>query len=185
MPIEFLLVEVKTNQQVIEIMRKMNSSSRQWTIEQYINVNVTDNPKEAINNPYNKMKKYLADYYDANGITARVLAALMYDSSYFDEGGSCRAIKEGTFVQGVSDTKVTKILKAFNCFYEETKMSKTPYLNAGLSILIYNKEKTYFDNEKRFLLEVAKYVKRHKLTSIKYGNKKDTITLLERCWNNM
>lgn len=185
MPIEFLLCEVTDKEQAIEIMRVMNSSSRRWGLPQFVNVNTTDNGKEKRKNPYNKLQSFIEAYAKKTGITTKVMSALMFNEAIFNENGASKAIQEGYFVQNVPDVRLRKRLDALKRFYRATKMSSTNYLNAGFFEMLYSKEQTYYQNEKKFISQVAKYVNKNELTNYKFGNRLDVLNLLHKCWINM
>jgi hypothetical protein len=181
MPIEFYLISVQTEQQVTDIMREMNSSSKKWGINQFVKVGMSNDKK----NPYVKLDTLVEEYKDSVGMTIKVMAALMFNESFYKENQASRAIYNNYFVQNVPDVRLLKKLNSLKRFYKKTKMSLSNYLNAGIIELMYDKRDLYFQNEKRFLESVKKYVYRHKLVSITWGNKKDVNTLLDKAWQTM
>ena len=185
MPVEFLLCEVTEKSQAIDIMRVMNSSAKRWGLPQFVNVNTAENVRESKRNPYNKLQNFIAMYDKKTGITTKVMGALMYNEAVFNEGGASRAIQEGYFVQNVPDTRINKRLGSLKRFYRVTKMSATNYLNAAFFEFLYSKEQTFYQNEKKFIQQVAKYVNKHEMTNIKFGNRLDALNLLQKCWITM
>lgn len=185
MAVEFLMIELKDISQGIDVMRVLNSSARRWGLNQFINVNTSTNIHEAEKNPYNKLQKYVADNKVTLEMTPMVMAALMNSETRYNEGAASSLIKKGCFTQQVSDSKINKMLAALRRFYKKTKMTPTNYLNGAFFYLLYDKNDVYYKNQDKFIAEVSKYVTRHKLTNLKFGNKKDASTLLERCWINM
>lgn len=185
MPVEFLLCEVTEKSQAIDIMRVMNSSARRWGLSQFVNVNTAESVKESKKNPYNKLQKFVEANEKKTGITTKVMSALMYNEAVFNEGGASRAIQEGYFVQNVPDTRINKRLASLKRFYRKTRMSATNYLNAGFFEFLYSKEQTFYQNEKKFIEQVARYVHKHEMTNIKFGNRLDALNLLQKCWINM
>jgi hypothetical protein len=185
MPVEFLLCEVTEKSQAIDIMRVMNSSAKRWGLPQFVNVNTAENVRESKKNPYNKLLGVVETYKNKTGITIKVMSALMYNEAVYNEGAASRAIQEGYFVQNVPDVRLNKRLSSLKRFYRATKMSATNYLNAAFFELLYSKEQTFYQNEKNFFQQVARYVKKHEMTNIKFGNRVDALNLLQKCWINM
>jgi hypothetical protein len=114
MPIEFILVEVKTEEQVTDVMREMNSSSRRWGINQFVKVGMSNDKK----NPYVKLNKFVEEYKDSVGMTIKVMSALMFNESYYKENAASRAIYNNYFVQNVPDVRIIKRLTSLKRFYK-------------------------------------------------------------------
>jgi hypothetical protein len=178
MPIEFILIEVKTEKELINVMRLMNSSSKRWGLPQFVNVNTNDKK----DNAYNKLQQYTNDYYERTGMTTKVMAALMFNEMFYKEPAASKAITGDYFVQNVPDVRLKERLNCLKRFYRVTKMTPTNYLNAGFFTLMYEKRDLYKRNEKQFLQSVSEYAKKYKLLTLKYGNKEDAKQMLNNCW---
>jgi hypothetical protein len=181
MPVEFILIDANEDRDLINIMRQMNSSSKAWGLPEFINVNTNDIKANA----YNKLIKYCNEYYDKAGLTPKVMAAIMFNPTYFNEGAASKAIKNDYFVQNISTTLLKERLNSLKRFYRVTKMTPTNYLNAGLIILMINKKDIYKRNEKEFYKRVAKYVNETHRTEDRVGNKGNAISMLNRCWEKV
>lgn len=181
MPIEFMLISVSNEEQLIDIMRQMNSSSKRWGLDQFANVMIS-NVKE---NSYNKLMNLFKKHELKLGMTVKVMSALMFSEIKYNEGASSRAIVNDYFVQNVSDVKINKKLKALKRFYKGTKMTPTNYLNGAFFELLYNKNDVYYKNEEKFIAKVSEDVRKRELTTYKFGNKKNAISLIENGWLKM
>jgi hypothetical protein len=177
-PVEFMLVEVSREEELVEIMSQMNNSSVRWNVEQFAKVFAVEG------NQYQKLLDLVKMYKPKNNITPKLLASIMHSDVYYFDNAN-KFIKEGYFEQNVPDKKVIKVLDALTNFYEKTKMTKSTYLNKALLILMYEKGKVYHKNEKKFISEIIKYIVKHKdIANINYGNKLDAISLVRTCWAN-
>jgi hypothetical protein len=178
MPVEFKLCHVQTMEKAVEIMRKMNSSSRNWTLSQFIRVCAAINPH------YAKLETLLEKYSHIN-MTAKMMVGLMYSDVRFFPTVATKAIKDGYFQQNVTDDKLNRVMEALENFYNTTKMDKSQYANWGLIDLIYDKRNTYFDNEAKFLKSVKKYVTKNNLVSKTFGKRVDYLNMFKECWDKM
>lgn len=182
LPIEFYLLEANTESEVVKIMRQMNSSSRRWNIQQFVKVNTSSDKRK---NAYDKLQLFTEKYTHIVGMTTKVMAAIMYNESVYNEGSAVKAITNDYFVQIVPDVRIKKRLDSLKRFYKATKMTSSNYLNAAFMEMLYDKQETFFKNEKQFFASVKGYVKKHNLTCYKFGTRKDAWSLLTAGWKNM
>lgn len=177
-PIEFMLVEVSCEDDLIEIMSQMNSCSRRWNVAQFAKVFANNG------NQYQKLLDFTEMYKRKNNVTPKIMASIMHSDTYYVDNAN-KFVTEGYFEQNVPDKKVIKVLDALTNFYEKTKMTKSTYLNKAILILMYEKGNVYYKNEKKFISEIIKYIVKHKhISNINYGNKLDAISLVRTCWAN-
>lgn len=182
LPIEFYLIEVKTETELIKIMRQMNSSARRWGIQQFVKVNTSSDRRK---NAYDKLQMFTDSYTYIVGMTTRVMSAIMFNEARYSESNAVRAITNDYFVQNVPDIRIKKRLDSLKRFYRATKMSSSNYLNAAYIEMLYDKQETFFENEKAFFASVKAYVHKHNLTCYKFGTRKDAWSLLTAGWKNM
>lgn len=182
LPIEFYLFEVKTDAELIKVMRQMNSCSVRWGINQFVNVNTSTDKRK---NAYDKLKMYVDKYTTSVGMTTKVMSAIMYNEHHYNEGSAVNAIKGDYFVQNVPDCRVKKRLDSLKRFYRFTKMTPTNYLNAAYIEMLYDKQDVFFKNEKDFFKSVKDYAIKTDKLSDKYGNRKNAFDLLDKSWVKM
>lgn len=182
LPIEFYLIEAKSETELIKIMRQMNSSSRRWGIHQFVKVNTSNDKRK---NAYDKLQMFTDKYTHIVGMTTKVMSAIMFNETRYSENNAVRAITGDYFVQNVPDTRIKKRLDSLKRFYRTTKMTSSNYLNGAYIEMLYDKQETFFENEKEFFASIKMYVHKHNLTCYKFGTRKDAWSLLTAGWKNM
>lgn len=175
LPIEFKLIEVTNLKDAVAIMRKMNSTSRNWTLHQFIN------SMAVINKDYAKLKSY----YVESGITMNLLGALMFNIKKINTAKSNSAIKEGTFQMNTSAKDMELIFKRVKNFYTITNLDNNQYCNVGLCNFIISKSDTYSVNEKKFLNRVKAEATNRKFVGKSFGKNKEYLQFFNECWNDL
>lgn len=175
LPIEFKLIEVNNLKDAVIIMRKMNSTSRNWTIHQFVN------SMAVINKDYAKLKSY---YVESN-ITINLLGALMFNIKRLKIGNSNSAIKEGTFQMNTSAKDMELIIKRIKNFYNVTNLDNNQYCNLGLCNFIISKYENYSANEKKFLNKVKEIALKRKFVGKSFGKNKEYLQFFNECWNEL
>jgi len=180
LPTRFLLCEVKTMQQGKDIMRLMNSCSRNWTLLQYIIVGAENG------NGYEVLLDLLEKYELTTGITPNLLGAMMFNKlTKLNVGYSNQAIKRNSFKEQTARELTIQRLEGLRKFYDVTKMTKNQYSNWGILNLMYDKQDTYFKNEKKFLRSVRKYAVANECVSETKGRTRDYQQMFAKCWDKM
>jgi hypothetical protein len=180
LPTRFFLCEVKSMQQGKDIMRLMNSCSRNWTLLQYIIVGAENG------NGYEVLLDLLEKYELTTGITPNLLGAMMYNKlTTLNVGYSNQAIKRNSFKEQTDRDLTIQRLEGLRKFYDVTKMTKSQYSNWGLLNLMYDKQDTYFKNEKKFLKSVREYAVANQCVSETKGRTRDYQQMFAKCWDNM
>lgn len=175
LPIEFKLIEVNNLKDAVAIMRKMNSTSRNWTIHQFVNSMAT------INKDYAKLLKY----YQETDITINLLGALMFNIKRLKIGKSNSAIKEGVFQMNTSSKDMELVIKRIKNFYSVTNLDNNQYCNLGLCNFMIDKYDTYSANEKKFLKKVKEIALKRKFTNKSFGKNKEYVEFFAECWNEL
>lgn len=180
LPTRFFLCEVKTMQQGKDIMRLMNSCSRNWTLLQYIIIGAENG------NGYEVLLDLLEKYELNTGITPNLLGAIMYNKlTTLNVGYSNLAIKRNSFKEQTDRKLTIQRLEGLRNFYDVTKMTKSQYSNWGILNLMYDKQDTYFKYEKKFLKSVRKYAIANECVSETKGRTRDYQQMFAKCWDNM
>jgi len=182
LPIEFYLFETDTEEELLKVMRVMNSSSRRWGIDQFAKVN-TSRDKKA--NAYDKLIEYTEKYKRSIKMTTRVMSAMMFNEHEWNESGASNAVKGEYFVQNVPDVRLKQRIAYLKRFYRTTKMTPTNYLNAGIISLMYDKKDMALKYEKQFFKEINVLANKEDKLSIKFGNVKDAWSFLTKGWKKM
>jgi hypothetical protein len=180
--VEFYLFEVKTENELVRVMRQMNSSATRWSLDQFVKVNTSTDKKA---NAHDKLLRYVKDYATSIGMTTKVMASIMYSEDYYNENRASNAIKGDYFVQNVPDIRIKSRLTSLKRFYKVTKMTPSNYLNAGFVEFLYDKKDMFYKNEKEFFECARMYAHKNNLTSYKFGNKKDVWSILTASWKIM
>ena len=175
LPVEFKLIDVSNLKDAVAVMRKMNSTSRNWTIHQFVNSTAV------INKDYAKLQRY---YSDTN-ITINLLGALMYNTKKLKVGNSNMAIKNGTFQMNTSASEMALFIKRIKKFYAVTNLDDNQYCSLGLCCFIIEKAHTYSAKEKKFLNVVKEIANKRKYTNKSFGRKKEYIDFFAECWNDL
>ena len=179
LPVEFSLVTLKTLVEGIGVMRKMNSTSLRWKLQQFINASAM------LDQHYLKLQKLCAKQKERNKVTDEVMAAIMYNQNYWNLGEAKKAVTNGTFRQGSTDKHIQRMLNTIDRFYLKTGMDVYSYANKGLCNFIYSKGETYFEKEKAFLKAVKKEATSRNILSNPFGRERGYITFFGECWNKM
>jgi hypothetical protein len=175
LPIEFKLIEVSNLKDAVAIMRKMNSTSRNWTLHQFVN------SMAVINKDYAKLKSY----YIESGITMNLLGALMFNNKKLNTAKSNSAIKEGTFQMNTSVKDMELLFKRIKNFYTITNLDDNQYCNVGLCTFMISKSDTYSVNEKNFLNKVKAETTKRKFIGKSFGKNKEYLQFFNECWNEL
>lgn len=180
LPTRFFLCKVKTMEQGKDIMRLMNSCSRNWVLLQYIIVGAENG------NGYEVLLDLLDKYELNTGITPNLLGAMMFNKlTTLNVGYSNQAIKRNSFKEQTDRKLTIQRLEGLRNFYDVTKMTKSQYSNWGLLNLMYDKQDTYFKYEKKFLKSVRKYAVANSCVSETKGRTRDYQQMFAKCWDNM
>jgi hypothetical protein len=180
LPSRFFLCKVKTMQQGKDIMRLMNSCSKNWALLQYILIGAENG------NGYEVLLDLLDKYELTTGITPNLLGAMMFNKlTAFNVGYSNKAIKNNSFKEQTAHELTIQRLEGLRRFYDVTKMTKSQYANWGLLTTMYDKQDTYFKNEKKFLRSVRKYAVANQCISETKGRTKDYEQMFLKCWDKM
>jgi len=180
LPTRFFLCKVKTMQQGKDIMRLMNSCSKNWALLQYILIGAENG------NGYEVLLDLLDKYELTTGITPNLLGAMMFNKlTAFNVGYSNKAIKNNSFKEQTAHELTIQRLEGLRRFYDVTKMTKSQYANWGLLTTMYDKQDTYFKNEKKFLRSVRKYAVANQCISETKGRTKDYEQMFLKCWDKM
>lgn len=182
LPIEFYLFEANTEGEMLKVMRVMNSSSRRWGLNQFVKVNTSNDKRKNAND---KLFELTEKYKRSVGMTLKVMSAIMFNEANYSENNAVRAITNDYFVQNVPDIRIRQRLDSLKRFYRTTKMTPSNYLNAAYIEMLYDKQDTFFENERDFFASVKAYVHKHNLTCYKYGTRKDAWSLLSAGWKNL
>jgi len=175
LPIEFKLIDVTNLKDAIAVMRKMNSTSRNWTIHQFVN------STSVINKDYAMLQRYYSD----TDITINLLGALMYNPKRLKVGKSNSAIKEGTFQMNATAKEMNLFISRIKKFYDVTNLDNNQYCTMGLCCFIIEKAHTYSAKEKVFLDVVKDIANKRKYTNKSFGRKKEYIDFFAECWNDL
>ena len=98
MPIEYITIEVKDMRDLVEKIALLNSSSKSWTLANYLT------PWSNVSNEYKKLQHYYNIYDFDLGLLTAILS-----SKIGDGGNITRMIKDGSF-QVVDEQENVKIL---------------------------------------------------------------------------
>ena len=180
LPARFKLCEVNTMEQGKDIMRLMNSCSKNWVLLQYIIIGAENG------NAYEVLLDLLEQYELTTGITPNLLGAMMFNKlTTFNVGYSNKAIKGNSFKEQTARELTIQRLEGLRKFYDVTKMTKSQYSNWGLLNLMYDKQDTYFKYEKKFLRSVRKYAVANQCVSETKGRTRDYQQMFAKCWDKM
>ena len=175
LPIEFKLIEVTTLKEAVAIMRKMNSTSRNWTIRQFVNSTAL------INKDYARLKKY----YESNDITMNLMCGLFYNIQKFNPAKANNTIKDGTFQMNTSIKDIDLFIKRIRYFYTMTNLKNTQYCTWGLISFIIEKNEIYGSKEKIFLAKVKETAHKRKHTDKSFGERQEYVDFFTECWNDL
>lgn len=175
LPVEFKLINVDSLKDAIAVMRKMNSTSRNWTIQQFVN------SMSFINKDYAKLQKY----YEETDITMNLLCGLLYNVQKFNPANANNAVKDGTFQINTSIKDVDLYIKRIKHFYAMTNLKNTQYCTWGLISFISDKSDVYTSKETKFLTAVKEVAHKRKHTDKSFGERKEYVDFFTECWNDL
>lgn len=175
LPIEFKLIEVNSLKDAIDIMRKMNSTSKNWTIIQFVKA------MSLISKDYSR----LMNYYDNTDITMNMLCGLMYNINSFKPMKANDAVKEGTFQMNTSVKDMEYFIKSIKRFYTHVGYKNTQYCTWGLITFMIEKGDEYPKYEEKFLKKVKEISMKNKYMDKPFGERKVYHIFFSECWNEL
>ena len=173
--VRFKVQVVSTAKDVVDVMRMMNSSSKNWTFKNYINA------CKSINKDYALLYSYTTDV--SVGVQPKMLATIMYSTKKFNPGGAHNSVKNGTFQLNITHTELNKRLSAIKRFYGKTNMKTAQNCVGGLLRLMLEKEELYYKKEAKFLELVKVEVQKRKYTT--FGSDGEYLTFFKEMWNSL
>lgn len=170
LPIRYFLVEANNQSEAMQIVSKLNSSSRNWGIKNFVEAWC------GINKDYNVLQQFQKMY----GLTYTTLAALLTNNTI---ANAKRQITSGNF-QVTDKEDAIRRLQAIELFYNTTGMDRSQYATIGLINYMANiGVEKYMQDEKKFLNCVTKGINRNAMKGRTFGRKDDYVAFFNECRN--
>lgn len=174
-PIRFKLQIVSNAKDVVDVMRMMNSSSKNWTFINFITA------CKSINNDYAMLYSYITD--ETVGVTPKMLAGIMYSTKKFNVQTAYEKVKDGTFQVNITHAEINKRLATIKRFYSKTNMKKAQHCVWGLMRFILEKDEDYNKKEAKFLELVKNKVQERKYKT--FGSDGEYYSFFNEVWNKI
>lgn len=174
-PIRFKLTIVSNAKDVVDVMRMMNSSSKNWTFMNFITA------CKSVNSDYAMLHSYVTD--ENISVTPKMLAGIMYSTKKFRPDIANEKVKDGTFQVNITHAEIHKRLGIVKRFYSKTNMKKAQNCVWGLMRFILEKDEDYNKKEAKFLELVKNKVHERKYTT--FGSDGEYYRFFNEMWNKM
>lgn len=169
LPIRFKLIEAKNKVEALQIIARLNSSSKNWTVVDFVNAWCNFNPSF----------KLLKGFQERYQLTYLTIASLLAGVSSTQVK---KRIEDGTF-EPLTQVQATKFFRAIDNFYNRLGMERYKYTTVGLieAIKVIGLD-TYLATEHTCLARVAKTNEKENRTETPFARAEDAREYFLRCW---
>lgn len=170
LPIRCKLVEAKDEREALKIVTKLNSTSRNWGIKNFV---------EGWAN-FNKDVKILKELTKKFSLTYTTIGALLTNST---SALAKKQIASGEF-KVVDMDEAIKRINAIDFFYNATGFVRSQYATTGLIDFMGNLGvEKYYQHQDSFIKCIKAGMKKRNFTGKTYGRKEDYLAFFNECWN--
>lgn len=171
LPIRCKLIEVKDEKEALIVVTKLNSSSRNWGISDFIR-GWSD---------FNKDVKVISQLTGDFSLTHTTIAALLTNST---TALAKKQIINGSF-KVVDMQEAIKRINAIDFFYNATGFVRSQYATTGLINFMGNLGvEKYYKSQNKFIECIKRGMKKRDFNGKTYGRKEDYLEFFNACWNN-
>lgn len=170
----FKYVKVNTLKEAIDMIIKMNNTSKKWGVNQYVETWKKLNPH------YQTLDKYVRE-----GIVNITLGAYILSNTSLAE--SKKSLRTGDFKVKLSKERINDIFNAFTRLYTQTGLFRCQYTTRGFFEFMKDKA-DYFDKEVKFLKKVKavgierSYIKENG-KGFQFASTENAYDFFEECWS--
>lgn len=169
----FKYVRVKTMEEAIKQITTMNSTSKNWGANQFMDLWLHFNPH------YKKLQQFVVE----NEINITLGAYILYGHSLTE---SKKALRSGEFKINLSQTKIDNLLGAINRLYQKTGLVRGQYCTRGFYEFMKDKA-DYYRKETKFLKVVSELAKRRGMVrddkrGFSFGSRENAQSFFDECW---
>lgn len=169
LPVRCFLAEVEDEREALTIVTKLNSTSRNWGIKNFV---------EGWAN-FNKDIKVLKDLKNKFSLTYTTIGALLTNST---TTLAKKLIANGEF-KVVDMGEAVKRINAIDFFYNSTDFVRSQYATTGLIDFMGNLGiEKYYKNQNKFIASIIKGMVKRKFNGKTYGRKEDYLEFFNECW---
>jgi hypothetical protein len=170
LPIRCKLIEVKDEREALMFVTRLNSTSRNWGIKNFV---------EGWAN-FNKDVKILKELTKKFSLTYTTIGALLTNST---SALAKKQITSGEF-KVVDMDEAIKRINAIDFFYNATGFVRSQYATTGLIDFMGNLGvEKYYQHQDSFIKCIKAGMKKRNFTGKTYGRKEDYLAFFNECWN--
>jgi len=171
LPLRCKLIEAKDEREALTIVTKLNSTSRNWGIKNFVDGWAN----------FNKDIKVLQQLTKDFSLTYTTIGALLTNST---SALAKKQIASGEF-KVVDMQEAIKRINAIDFFYNSTGFVRSQYATTGLIDFMGNLGvEKYYKNQNKFITCIKKGMKKRNFDGKTYGRKEDYLEFFNACWNN-
>lgn len=166
------LIEVENEQEALKIVTKLNSTSRNWGIKNFVEGWANFNEDIAL---IKRLKKN-------HNLTYTTIAALLANTT---STAAKLLIASGDFEVVNQEQAVAKIM-SIDTFYIGTSFIRNQYATTGLIDFMGGiGMENYTIHENRFIESVVKQMEKKKIKGKTFGRREDNLEFFNECWKKM
>jgi hypothetical protein len=172
--IVFKYIKVPTMKEAIQQIIKMNTTSKNWGVNQFMDLWLHFNPH------YQRLQKYVTE----NEINIQLGAYILYGHS---ETEAKRALRSGEFSINLSLNRINHIFGSINRLYQKTGLVRGQYCTRGFYEFMKDKA-DYTKREEEFLNRVSQLAKKREMVregkkgGFAFATRENAESFFNECW---